>query len=70
MPAAKRGVSTSFIKCYDGYSRRRSTTFPLTSYRNIDGDMWDDVRSGIVRLSFLILVLVRKYALNVLCGLG
>jgi hypothetical protein len=44
--------------------------FMFTSIRDLDGDMWDDAKSGIVHLSPLILILSRGYSLNVLCGLG
>jgi hypothetical protein len=44
--------------------------FMFTSIRDLDGDMWDDAGSGIAHLSPLILMLFRRYPLNVLCGLG
>jgi hypothetical protein len=49
----------NFSKCHYGHSRRHSTTFSFTSYRNLNGDMWNDVGSGIARLSLLILMLAR-----------
>jgi hypothetical protein len=44
--------------------------FMFMPYRNLDGDMWDDVGSGIAHLSPLILVLAHGCPLNVLCVLG
>jgi hypothetical protein len=60
----------NFSKCHDGHSRQRSTTFLFTPYRNLDGDMWDDVESGIAHLSLLNLVFAHGYPLNILAGLG
>jgi hypothetical protein len=44
--------------------------FMFTSIRDLDGDMWDNVESGISHLSPLILILARKYPLNILYELG
>jgi hypothetical protein len=43
--------------------------FMFTPNRNLDENMWDNVRSEIAHLSLLILILAHRYPLNVLYGL-
>jgi hypothetical protein len=44
--------------------------FIFTSIRDLDGDTWDNVGGGIAHLSPLILILARRYPLDVLYGFG
>jgi hypothetical protein len=44
--------------------------FMFMPYRYLDEDMWNNVGSGIAHLSPLILILARRYLLNILCELA